>query len=61
MSTSVILLVLGLVVFYGSSFLEMVLGGTSYLVMLLVIVAAYFALVKLSATYPDLAEDETSH
>lgn len=60
MSTSVILLVLGLVVFYGSSFLEMVLGGTSYLVMLLVIVAAYFALVKLSATYPDLAEDETS-
>ena len=60
MSTSVILLVLGLVVFYGSSFLEMVLGGTSYLVMLLLIVAAYFALVKLSAAYPDLAEDETS-
>ena len=60
MSTSVILLVLGLVVYYGSTLLEMTLGDAAYLVMLLAIVAAYFALVKLSAAYPDLVEDETS-
>ena len=60
MSTSVILLVLGIVVYYGSTILESLLGGAATLVMLVAIIAAYFALVKLSAAYPDLADDEAS-
>lgn len=60
LSTSVILLVLGFLVYYGASFLELVLGGAAYLALLLIIVAAYFALIKLSAAYPDLADDESS-
>ncbi|MEO9655549.1 TRAP transporter permease [Marinomonas sp.] len=60
MSTSVILLVLGIVVYYGSTILESLLGGAATLVMLAAIIAAYFALVKLSAAYPDLADDEAS-
>jgi len=60
LSTSVILLVLGFLVYYGANFLELVLGGAAYFALLLIIVAAYFALIKLSAAYPDLEDDEDS-
>ena len=60
MTTTLIMLILGALVYYGSTFLESTLGGIGYLVMLLVIIAGYFALVKLSASYPDLAEDDDS-
>ncbi len=59
-SNILILLVLAAVVYYGSHFLESALGGVSYLVMFLVAVAAYIALVKVAAGYPDLADDDDS-
>ncbi|MBV1786708.1 TRAP transporter permease [Marinobacterium sp. D7] len=59
-TTTLILLVLGALVYYGSTFLESTLGDYGYLVMLLVLLAGYFALVKLSAAYPDLAVDDAS-
>lgn len=59
-SNILILLVLSLVVYYGSLFLESTLGGFSILAMLLVTVAAYVWLVKVAAGYPDLAEDDNS-
>ncbi|MBJ7539578.1 TRAP transporter permease [Marinomonas transparens] len=60
MSTSVIMLVLGLLVYYGSMLLEATMGNIAPVAMLAVMIAAYFALVKLSAIYPDLASDEAS-
>ncbi len=59
-SNILILLVLAAVVYYGSHFLESALGGVSYLVMFLVAIAAYVALVKIAAGYPDLADDDDS-
>ncbi|GGC03872.1 C4-dicarboxylate ABC transporter [Marinobacterium zhoushanense] len=60
MTTTLITLLLAAIVYYGSTFLESSLGDWSYLVMLLVLVASYFALVKLSASYPDLVTDDAS-
>ncbi len=57
-SNILILLVLSAVVYFGSHFLESILGGVSYLVLFLIAVAAYVALVKLAASYPDLESDE---
>jgi TRAP transporter 4TM/12TM fusion protein len=59
-SNILILLVLAAVVYYGSHFLESALGDISYLLMFLVAVAAYIALVKVAAGYPDLEEDDDS-
>ncbi|MCV6613194.1 MAG: TRAP transporter permease [Amphritea sp.] len=59
-TTTLIMLVLSAVVYYGSTFLESTLGTMGYVVMLLAIIAGYFALVRLSAQYPDLADDDSS-
>ncbi len=57
---SVILLALSGIVYYGSTFLESTLGGWSYPLMILAVVAAYFWLLKIAAGYPDLGEDDAS-
>ena len=59
LTTILILMVLGALVYYGSLFLEATLGSTGYLLILLALVGAYFALLKLSAVYPDLPTDES--
>jgi TRAP transporter 4TM/12TM fusion protein len=59
-SNIVILLVLAVVVYFGSHFLEAVLGGSSYIAMFLLAVVAYIYLVKVSAAYPDLLSDDNS-
>jgi len=59
-TTTLITLALAALVYYGSTFLESTLGGYAYPVMLLVLLAGYLALVKLSAAYPDLAIDDAS-
>ena len=59
-SNILILLVLGIVVYYGSHFLEATLGSFGYLAMLLVTILGYVGLVKVAASYPDLAEDDSS-
>lgn len=59
-SSTLILMVLGTVVYYGSNLLEAWLGSPGYLVMLAALVAAYLWLIKVSAAYPDLAEDDDS-
>lgn len=59
-TSTLIMLVLAGIVYYGSTFLEATLGSMGYLIMLAAIIAGYFALVKLSANYPDLAEDDAS-
>lgn len=59
-TTTLILMVLGAVVYYGSTFLESTLGSFGYVVMILLMIGGYFALLKLSASYPDLAEDDDS-
>jgi TRAP transporter 4TM/12TM fusion protein len=58
--TSSITLALAGVVYYGSNLLESLLGDAAYLVMLLVVCAGYWYLVKLAASYPDLADDDHS-
>jgi TRAP-type uncharacterized transport system fused permease subunit len=60
LTTLLILMVLGAVVYYGSLFLESALGSAGYVIMLVAIIAAYFALLKLSAVYPDLPSDDDS-
>ena len=55
-----ILLVLGAVVFYGSHFLESLLGAYATLALLLITIMGYVWLVKIAAFYPDLAEDDSS-
>ncbi|KEA64549.1 TRAP-type uncharacterized transport system, fused permease component [Marinobacterium lacunae] len=60
MTTTLIMLVLAAIVYYGSTFLESTLGDTGYLIMILAVIAGYFALIKLSASYPDLIEDDSS-
>lgn len=59
-STSTITLLLAGVVYYGSNLLEAALGDFAYLVMLLVMLAGYWFLVKLAASYPELAADDQS-
>ncbi|WP_028302051.1 TRAP transporter permease [Oceanospirillum beijerinckii] len=59
-STSTITLLLAGVVYYGSNLLEAALGDFAYLVMLLVMLAGYCFLVKLAASYPELAADDQS-
>jgi TRAP transporter 4TM/12TM fusion protein len=59
-SNILILLVLGVVVYFGSHFLESMLGDISYLALFLITVAAYIWLVKVAAGYPDLADDDDS-
>lgn len=59
-SSTLILLVLGAIVYYGSKLLETWLGSPGYLVMLLALIGAYLWLIQVSAQYPDLAEDDDS-
>ncbi|WP_026960728.1 TRAP transporter permease [Aliagarivorans taiwanensis] len=59
-SSTIIMFALGAVVYYGSTFLEDTLGGTGYLIMMVVMLVGYVLLVRLSAQYPDLAEDDDS-
>ncbi|RVU29563.1 TRAP transporter permease [Neptunomonas marina] len=59
-TTTLIMLVLSGIVYYGSTLLEATLGSLGYVVMILATVVGYFLLVKLSASYPDLAEDDSS-
>ncbi len=59
-SSTLILMVLGAVVYYGSNLLESWLGSPGYLVMLAVLIAAYLWLLKVSANCPDLSEDDES-
>ena len=56
----IIMLALSFVVYYGSQFLEGVLGEWSYLVMILAVTGGYIGLIKLAAAYPDLKEDDSS-
>ena len=55
-----ILIALGVVVYYGSNFLESTLGGFAGIAMIALITVAYVWLVKLAAQYPDLADDTDS-
>lgn len=59
-SNIVILLALGLLVYFGSTFLENMLGNFSYAVMILILLGGYFWLVKTAASYPDLKDDDDS-
>ena len=59
-SNILILLILAAVVFYGSHFLDSVMGGFSILGLFVAAVAAYVYLVKVAASYPDLPEDDQS-
>ena len=55
-----ILMALGVAVYYGSNFLESTLGDFAGIAMIAVITVAYVWLVKLAAQYPDLADDTDS-
>ncbi len=55
-----ILLALSGVVYYGSLFLENLLGGWAYPVMILAVIASYFILLRAAARYPDLKADDAS-
>jgi len=59
-SNILILLVLAAVVYYGSTLLESFLGGSAFLAMIFLTMAAYVWLVKVAAAYPDLEEDDDS-
>lgn len=59
-SNILILLVLSAIVYYGSHFLESLLGGNAYLIMLFAMVVAYITLVRVASKYPDLSEDDQS-
>lgn len=59
-SNILILLALSVVVYYGSHFLDSIMGGFSILGLFLIAVAAYVYLVKVAASYPDLADDDQS-
>lgn len=59
-SSTLILFVLGALVYYGSNLLESWMGSPGYFVMLAVLIGAYLWLLKVSAAYPDLAEDDDS-
>jgi len=59
-SNILILLVLAAVVYYGSTLLESLLGGSAFLAMIFLTMAAYVWLVKVAAAYPDLEEDDDS-
>ena len=54
----IILLVLGALVYFGSHFIESILGGAAYIALFVIAIAAYIGLVKLAAGYPDLATDD---
>jgi TRAP transporter 4TM/12TM fusion protein len=56
----VILLVLGVGVYYGSVVAESVFGDYASLSLSVVIIGMYVWLVKLASTYPDLSEDDGS-
>ena len=55
-----ILIALGVVVYYGSNFLESTLGDFAGIAMIAIITIAYVWLVKLAAQYPDLDDDTDS-
>jgi TRAP transporter 4TM/12TM fusion protein len=59
-SSTLILMVLGAVVYYGSSLLQSWLGSPGYIVLLAVLIATYIWLLKVSANYPDLSVDDDS-
>jgi len=54
------LLILGVGVYYGSTFLETHLGDYAGLSMIMVTALAYIYLVKQAASYPDLSVDDSS-
>ncbi|MBB1488884.1 TRAP transporter permease [Oceanospirillum sediminis] len=59
-TTSTITLLLAAVVYYGSNLLEAYLGGFAYPAMLIISIAGYIYLVKVAASYPELASDDQS-
>lgn len=60
LSSTLILLVLGALVYYGSNFIESTLGSPGYIIMLALLIASYLWLIKVSAAYPDLGVDDDS-
>lgn len=59
-TTSTITLLLAAVVYYGSNLLEAYLGSFAYLAMLIISLGGYVYLVKVAASYPELASDDQS-
>lgn len=59
-SNILILLLLSAIVYFGSHFLESLLGSFAPLAMLALSIGAYIWLVKLAAAYPDLEDDDDS-
>jgi len=59
-TTTLIMLVLAAVVYYGSTWLEAWFGAAGYWMMIAAVLAAYIALIKLAASYPDLRDDDDS-
>ncbi len=60
LTSTLILMVLGIAVYYGSNLLEAWFGSFGYLFMVAAIVFAYLLLLKLAASYPDLKDDDDS-
>ena len=57
-SNLLIMLVLGIVVYYGSTLLENMLGEQAFISMIAAGIAAYLALLRLAAKQPDLEQDD---